>query len=58
MLAPNSPIRLVAGLGNPDREYLRTRHNAGFWFADALARKLSLTFRAEKNSSATLPTRR
>jgi PTH1 family peptidyl-tRNA hydrolase len=48
MLAPNSPIRLVAGLGNPDREYLRTRHNAGFWFADALARKLARTFSMEK----------
>src|ERR1700681_2594624 len=41
------PIRLVAGLGNPGREHAATRHNAGFWFADALAARLSTTFASE-----------
>jgi PTH1 family peptidyl-tRNA hydrolase len=30
-------IRVVVGLGNPGKEYERTRHNAGYWWVDAIA---------------------
>jgi PTH1 family peptidyl-tRNA hydrolase len=47
-----TPIRLVAGLGNPGRGYANTRHNAGFWFADALAKMLGVTFSHEGRLAA------
>jgi PTH1 family peptidyl-tRNA hydrolase len=34
-----TPIRLLAGLGNPGKKYERDRHNVGFWAIDALAAK-------------------
>ncbi|HEU4620297.1 MAG TPA: aminoacyl-tRNA hydrolase [Gammaproteobacteria bacterium] len=41
-------LDLIVGLGNPDPEYLLTRHNAGFWFVDALARSQGARFSREK----------
>ena len=40
-------LRLIVGLGNPGAEHLRTRHNAGFWFVDALARREDARFGIE-----------
>ena len=45
--AINIPIKLVVGLGNPGREYEQTRHNAGFWWLDVLARDLGAAFKKE-----------
>jgi PTH1 family peptidyl-tRNA hydrolase len=46
------PVRIIAGLGNPEERYERTLHNAGFWFVDALARKYGGHFRYEKKFDA------
>jgi len=45
-------LTLIAGLGNPESRYERTLHNAGFWFADEVARRFGGTFRYEKRFDA------
>jgi len=42
---PGLPLRLIVGLGNPGPEHQATRHNAGFWFVDVLARRHGGEFR-------------
>ena len=45
-------IQLVVGLGNPGRDYESTRHNAGFWMVEELARRHGGTFRMEPRFGA------
>lgn len=36
-------IELIVGLANPGRDYESTRHNAGAWFVEQLAKQLNVT---------------
>ncbi len=45
-------LTAIAGLGNPEARHARTLHNAGFWFADELARRAGAEFRYEKRFDA------
>jgi PTH1 family peptidyl-tRNA hydrolase len=45
-------IRLVVGLGNPGKEYERTRHNAGFWLVERFAQASGFTLRKDPKFKA------
>jgi PTH1 family peptidyl-tRNA hydrolase len=44
---------LIAGLGNPGREYAETRHNVGFMVVDEVARRLGGSWRAKFSGEVT-----
>jgi len=44
-------MKLIVGLGNPGDRYDQTRHNAGFWFVDDIARAYGGQFRSESRFS-------
>jgi peptidyl-tRNA hydrolase, PTH1 family len=45
-------IRLVVGLGNPGKEYERTRHNAGFWLVERHAQAAGFALRKDPKFKA------
>ena len=44
-------IQLIVGLGNPGAEYEKTRHNAGFWWVDAIAEAKRAAWKKETKFS-------
>ena len=45
-------IGLIAGLGNPGNRYAETRHNAGYWFVQALQQSFGFTLQEDKRYKA------
>ena len=51
-----SKIRLIVGLGNPERQYGLTRHNAGFWLLNFLAQQHELVWKEDSKFKAEIST--
>lgn len=46
-MSKHNGIRLIVGLGNPGKKHEQTRHNAGFWFIEALAKIEGVNFKRQ-----------
>lgn len=44
-------LSLIVGLGNPGAEYAQTRHNAGFWYVEELARRYNISLKNDPKFS-------
>lgn len=41
-------LKLIVGLGNPGQQYAQTRHNAGFWLVERIAREFNIALSLDK----------
>lgn len=55
-MAYTKTMKLIVGLGNPEKQYRGTRHNVGFWILDAVANENNTNFKLENKFHALVAT--